>query len=94
MTPRRGRAKHGLVGPVNCFARTADEMISASLQEGSAELMRSLETYSDAAPRGLIPSDSARKLNRRFLLGAPVTLGDTTVEKQAIALKRHGHHAS
>ena len=38
MTPRRGRAKHGLVGPVFCFARTADEMIPAGLYEGSSEL--------------------------------------------------------
>jgi hypothetical protein len=37
MTPRRGRAKHGLVGPVYCFARTADEMIQASLDEGIAD---------------------------------------------------------
>lgn len=31
ITPRRGRAKHGLVGPVFCFARTADEMLPIGL---------------------------------------------------------------
>ena len=39
-TPRRGRAVHGLVGPVVFTARTADEMISRAESDDSEITMR------------------------------------------------------
>jgi hypothetical protein len=39
-TPRRGRAVHGLVGPVVFTARTADEMISRAESDDSEITIR------------------------------------------------------
>ncbi|RLS74340.1 MAG: hypothetical protein DWI00_09470 [Planctomycetota bacterium] len=68
MTPRRGRAKHGLVGPVYCFARTADEMLPVGPSRVAESLRKATKATGDSGLMRLACPGYLQRLSRGFFI--------------------------
>ena len=69
MTPRRGRGKHGLVGPVYCFARTADEMLPVGPSRVAESLRKATKAHRGLRPDATgVPRISPEAQPRFFIL--------------------------